>query len=123
MLLSYFPFDSKSDRIAMCSIRCRLTKPYVTSRKKAFAPSGGELPQWYSTHPLIQRSPRFRVRSHTGVMNYYKACFMHLTPRVVPNFERPGMYRISVPYAQDIPDSYSEREGGNPGNSGLSSQK
>ena len=31
------------------------------------------------------------------------------------------VYRISVPYAQK--DSYSKREGGNPGNSGLSSQQ
>ena len=50
---------------------------------------GGELAQWYSTQPLIQRSPvRVRVRSHTGVMNYDEACFMHLTPGVVHNFPK-----------------------------------
>ena len=39
-----------------------------------------------SHRPLIQRSPvRFRG-SHTGVMDYDEACFMHLTPGVVHNF-------------------------------------
>ena len=33
------------------------------------------------------------------------------------------MYRIYVPYAQKIPDSYLKREGGNPRNFGLSSQQ
>ena len=38
--------------------------------------------------------------------------------------QRPWVYRTSVPYAKKkIPDSYSKREGGNPGNSGLSSQQ
>ena len=51
--------------------------------------AGGELAQWYGTHPLIQRSPvRFRARSHTGVMDYDEACFMHLTPGVVHNFPK-----------------------------------
>ena len=41
------------------------------------------------TRPLIQRSPvRFRARSHTGVMDYDEACFMHLTPGVVHNFSK-----------------------------------
>ena len=41
----------------------------------------------YVTHPLIQRSPvRFRAWSHTGVMDYDEACFMHLTPGMVHNF-------------------------------------
>ena len=31
---------------------------------------------------------RFRARSHTGVMNYDEACFMHLTPGVVHNFPK-----------------------------------
>ena len=48
---------------------------------------GGELAQWLSTRPLIQRSPvRFQARSHTGVMDYDEAYFMHLTPGVVHNF-------------------------------------
>ena len=36
------------------------------------------------------KSPRvrFRARSHTGVMDYDEACFMHLTPRVVHNFPK-----------------------------------
>ena len=39
--------------------------------------------------PLIQRSPvRFLARSHTGVMDYDEACFMHLTPGVVHNFPK-----------------------------------
>ena len=44
--------------------------------------------------------------SHTGVMDYDEACFMHLIPGVVNNVPK-------------IPDSYSKIEGGNPGNSGL----
>ena len=33
---------------------------------------------------IIQRSSvQFRGRSHTGVMDYDEACFMHLTPGVV----------------------------------------
>ena len=43
----------------------------------------------YSTHLLIQRSPvRFRAWSHTRVMDYDEACFMHLTPGVVHNFPK-----------------------------------
>ena len=35
------------------------------------------------------RSPvRFRARSHTGVMDYDEACFMHLTPGVVHNIPK-----------------------------------
>ena len=52
---------------------------------------GAELAQCLSTQsrPLIQRSPvRFRARSHTGVMDYDEACFMHLTPGVVHNFPK-----------------------------------
>ena len=38
---------------------------------------------------LIQRSPvLFRPRSHTQVMDYNEACFMHLTPGVVQNFPK-----------------------------------
>ena len=49
----------------------------------------GELAQWQSTHPLIQMfMVRFRARSHTGVMDYDEACFMHLTPGVVHNFSK-----------------------------------
>ena len=29
-----------------------------------------------------------RARSHTGVMDYEEACFMHLTPGVVHNFKK-----------------------------------
>ena len=43
-------------------------------------------------------------------MDYDEACFMHLTPGVVHNFPKAV-------------DSYSKREGGNPGKSGLSSQQ
>ena len=31
---------------------------------------------------------RFRARSHTGVMDYDEAYFMHLTPGVVHNFQK-----------------------------------
>ena len=42
-----------------------------------------------SEGPLIQRSPvRIRALSHTGVMDYDEAHFMHLTPGVVHNFPK-----------------------------------
>ena len=31
---------------------------------------------------------RLQARSHTGVMDYDEACFMHLTPGVVHNFPK-----------------------------------
>ena len=31
---------------------------------------------------------RFRARSHTGVMDYDEACFMHRNPGVVHNFPK-----------------------------------
>ena len=38
---------------------------------------------------VIQRSPvRFQAPSHTGVMDYDEACFMHLIPGVVHNFPK-----------------------------------
>ena len=37
--------------------------------------------------------------------------------------QRLWVYRISVLMHKQIPDSYSKREGDNPGNSGLSSQQ
>ena len=41
------------------------------------------------TRLLIQRSAvRFRARSHTRVMDYVEACFMHITPGVVHNFPK-----------------------------------
>ena len=47
---------------------------------------------------------------------------MHLTPGVVHNFPKAVGGFLS-PMRIKIPDSYSKREGGNPGNSGLSSQQ
>ena len=41
----------------------------------------------YTTSLSIYYS-RFRARSHTGVMDYDEACFMHLTPGVVHNFPK-----------------------------------
>ena len=77
--------------------------------------AGGELAQWESTRPLIQRSPvRFRAWSHTGVMDYGEACFMHLTPGVVHNFQRLWVYRISVLYAQKDPRFLLEKRRGQP---------
>ena len=49
---------------------------------------------------------------------------MHLTPRVVHNFPKDvGVYDFCPLYTKKIPDSYSKRAGGNPGNSSLSSQQ
>ena len=78
-----------------------------------------------STRPLTQRSPvRFWARPHTRGMDYEEACFMHLTPGVVHNFQKGcGCIGFVSPMHKKIPDSYSKREGGNPGNSGLSSQQ
>ena len=71
---------------------------------------------------MVQRSPvQFRARSHTGVMDYDEACFMHHTPGVVHNFPKAVGIGFLFPMHKKIPDSYSKREGGNPGNSGLSS--
>ena len=53
-------------------------------------------------------------------MDYDEACLMDLTPARV--MQRLLVYRIVVPYAQNIPDSFLKREGGNLSNSGLSSQ-
>ena len=37
----------------------------------------------------MHRSPvQLWARSHTGVMDYDKGCFMHLTPGVVHNFQK-----------------------------------
>ena len=57
------------------------------------------------------------------VMDYDEACFMYLTPGVVHNFPKAGGIGFLSPMHKKIPDSYSKREGGNPGNSGLSSQQ
>ena len=67
---------------------------------------------------------KFRARSHTRGMDYDEACFMHLTPGVVHNFTKAvGVWDFCPLCTKKIPDSYSKREGGNPGNSGLSSQQ
>ena len=58
---------------------------------------------------------------HTGVMDYDEACFMHLTPGVL--LKGCGCIGGLSPVHKKIPDSYSKEEGGNPGNSGLSSQQ
>ena len=47
---------------------------------------------------------------------------MHLTPGVVHNFPKGGCIGFLSPMHKKIPDSYSKREGGNPGNSDLLSQ-
>ena len=70
-------------------VRCIEAAIFTTMVVVTVHYKGGELAQWYSTHPLIQRSPvRFRARSHTGVMDYDEACSMHLTPGVVHNFPK-----------------------------------
>ena len=46
----------------------------------------------------------------TGVMDYIKACIVHLTPGVVHNF--PKLYRISVPYARKDPRFLFEKRKG-----------
>ena len=49
---------------------------------------------------------------------------MHLSPGVVHNFPKAVGVKDFCPLCtKKIPDSYSRREGGNPGNSGLSSQQ
>ena len=49
---------------------------------------------------------------------------MHLTPAVVHNFPKAvGVWDFCPLCKKKILDSYSKREGGNPGNSGLSSQQ
>ena len=45
---------------------------------------------------------------------------MHLTPGVIHNF--PKAVDVLSKHKK-LPDSYLKREGGNPGNSGLSSQQ
>ena len=46
-----------------------------------------ELAQWHSsTNPKIPDS--IPARSHTGVVDYDEACFMHVTPGVVHNFPK-----------------------------------
>ena len=39
-------------------------------------------------HSSANPKVRFRARSHTGVMDYDEACFMHLTLGVVHNFPK-----------------------------------
>ena len=80
-----------------------------------------------ATDPLlIRHMVRFRAQSHTGVVGYDEACFMHLTgtPGVVHNFPKAvGVEDLGSLCTKKIPDSYSKREDGNPGKSGLSSQQ
>ena len=58
-------------------------------------------------------------------ISYDEACFMHLTPGVVHNFPKSVSECIGFlsPIHKKIPDFYLKREGGNLGNSGLSSQQ
>ena len=54
-------------------------------------------------------------RSHTGVMDYDEACFVHLTPGVVHNTSQLLLvYRISVPYAHKDPRFLFEKRRGQP---------
>ena len=61
--------------------------------------------------------------SHTGVMDYDEACFMHLTPGVVQKLPKGCGIGYLSPMHKKIPESYLKRAGGNPWNSGLSSQQ
>ena len=45
-----------------------------------------EVVEHSSTDPNVLSS--IPARSHTGVMDYDDACFMHLTPGVVHNFQK-----------------------------------
>ena len=76
--------------LGQLDVCCRESRKNLDPPEKCFiSAKGGELAQWWSTHPLIQRSPvRFRARPHTGVMDYDEACFMHLIPGVVHNFPK-----------------------------------
>ena len=63
----------------------------------------------------------FQARSHTGVMDYNEACFMHLTPGVVHNFPKAvGVYNFCPLCTKRIPEASSKRAGRN---SGLSYQQ
>ena len=53
-------------------------------------------------------------------MDYDEACFMHLIPQLPKGC---GCIGFLSPMNKKISDSYSKREEGNPGNSGLSSQQ
>ena len=71
----------------------------------------------YSNDSCFALGVLFRARSHTGVMDYDEACFMHLTPGLVHNFPKAMVvYDFCLLCTKD---SYSKREGGNPGNFGL----
>ena len=57
-----------------------------------------------STNPKVPGS--IPARSHTGVMDYDEACFLHLTPGVVHNFpESVGIYDVCPLCTKKIPDS------------------
>ena len=65
-----------------------------------------------------------RNKSHTGVMDYDEACFMHLTPGVVYNFPKAvGVYDFCPLCTKRSQIPIRKEKGGNPGNSGLSSQQ
>ena len=59
--------------------------------------------------------------SHTCVMHYEKACFMHHTPGVVHNF-RLWVSGFPVPCAQTDSSNLLEKSRGEPRDSGLLSQ-
>ena len=66
---------------------------------------------------------RFQAQFHTGDMDFEEAYIVHLIPGVVHNFHKSiGCIGFLSPmHNLKIPGSYSSREGGNPGNFGLSS--
>ena len=59
-------------------------------------------------------------RSHTRVKDYDEASYSWSGPQLPKGC---GCIGFLSPMHKNIPDSYSKREGGNPGNSGLSSQQ
>ena len=59
-------------------------------------------------HPSANPKVRFQAWSHTGVMDYDEAFFMHLTPS-----QRLWVYIISVPYARK--DPIKKKQGATPG--------
>ena len=46
------------------------------------------LHSFFGSNDADQCMFRFRVQSHTRVMDYDEACFMHLTPGAVHNFPK-----------------------------------
>ena len=63
--------------------KCRHMCFHIISKFKIVPSSRAK---WFLLHSFLEI--RFRAQSHTAVMDYDEACFMHLTPGVVHNFPK-----------------------------------